>query len=287
MKQKRTPATPVKKSEQRAKAPTATPVPSRDDAALMLPLSVIHLDKNVREDASQDIEGLAQSIQDHGILNALTVTRREGKFWLVAGERRYRALMLLKATHAPVRFVQMDEKEAKTVQVLENIQRRDLDGVEEVRGVAQLLPFFDGNQSALARSIGRDPGYVNRCVRAAKLLSEAGYATPHRSLTKSMLFELADAKDPKKLLSQVGAGEVKSVKEAREKSGPIAGGRFGAEKAVQFRDFGDSGRWVLKVAYCPERTPQASREAIIAQLRDVLRRLEETQTPGPKLAGQQ
>lgn len=271
----------MKKKQPPAKKPKKKSVaviagPEKDPQAIRLPLSLIKQKGNVREKL-EGIEALAQSIKSHGLLQPLIVSKREGKFVLIAGARRYAALELLKETHASVQFRTTTEKEAKTVQLIENIQRQELTGKEEVLGVAELLPAFGGNQSALGQSIGREKSYVSRCIRAASFLKQMPVATSQLELSKSLLFQLADAEDPKKLWEQVQAGNVKTVKEAREKSGPVAGGRFGAEKAVQFRAIGDSGRFVFKVAFCPERTPQNTKTEILKMLRELIAKLEQSQ----------
>ena len=246
--------------------------PIKDEKSALFPISMISIDKNIRSNAG-DLSSLRESIRLHGLLQPIVITKKNGQFTLVAGARRLQCLNELKQTHAPVRFVTTDEREAKTLRLVENLIREELNGIDEVNAVAELLPHFEGNQSALARAISRDQPYVNRCVRAAKILSEVGYATSHTPLTKSLLFQMADAEDPKKAMEQIKSGDIKTVKEARQKSGPISGGRF-VEGAIQFRNTGESGRFSLRVNFDPERTPPETRGKIVDTLKALLQRLE-------------
>ncbi len=93
----------MKKRPKKAKnTPVLKPKdPSRDEQAMLLPLSMIRPAKNIREKL-EDIESLAESIRANGLLQPLIVCKRGGQFVLVAGQRRYKALQLLKQTHAPV-----------------------------------------------------------------------------------------------------------------------------------------------------------------------------------------
>lgn len=257
--------TKAKKTAPQKPRPTA---PAVDNRALVLPLSLIKPIKNIREKL-EGIESLAESIRANGLLQPLVVSKQKGQFLLLAGERRFRALLLLKETHAPVRILNADEKEAKAIQVIENIQRQELTPIEEIKAVGGLLPFFSGNQSALARCLGKDQSYVNRCVRAAKLLSEVNYAETHTPLTKTLLFQLVDTENPKELWNKIQAS---NVKPARDKSGPVAGGRF-VEGAIQYKDRG--GAFSLRLNYDVARTPKETRTKILETLRSLIKRIEQ------------
>lgn len=81
-----------------------------------------------------------------------------------------------------------------------------------MKAVAKLLPLFSGNQSALARALGKSQSYVSRCVRAAEIIK--GYATSHR-WTKSLLFEIVDSPNPQKALEQLSDQVKPTVQNAR------------------------------------------------------------------------
>jgi ParB/RepB/Spo0J family partition protein len=242
--------------------------PARDHQALILPLSVIKSQQNIRHTVSE-IDDLADSIKAHGLLQPLIVRKENGTFALIAGHRRFLALQKIGIREAPVRIQNVSEESVAILRLIENIQRKELSGFEEVSAVAKLLPMFDGNQSALARAIGKSQSYVNRCIRAADLAET--YATSH-SLTKSALFELADSERPDNVMAQAKSDSptVRDVRESRKPSGPIAGGRY-VRQAIQLRE--TSQAFSLRLNFHPERTPQETKEKMIETLENLLKRL--------------
>jgi len=254
--------------------------PARDPDALLLPINAITVTTNIRSELP-DLESLADSIKQHGILQALVVSKSPGGFELVAGARRLKAAEMAGLTDVPVRVLGASAEEIGVLRLLENLARADLDGPDEIRAVAALLPQFGGNQTALASAIGKDRTYVNKCCRAAEVLADSGCATSH-TLSKSLLFELAAAEDPHKLLDDIKSGAVKTVedtrrgkagKEPRARSGPIEGGRFVSD-AFKMRER-KNGVVNLKLNYCPDRTPERSKLAMLESLRRLVERLEQ------------
>lgn len=115
-----------------------------------LPLSQIKLSASQprRYFEPEKIEQLAQSIQAHGVLEPLLVRLvRDGKYEVVAGERRYRAAQLINLTEVPVIIRELDDREALQVALIENLQREDLNPVEETEGILQLLSLQLGGAS--------------------------------------------------------------------------------------------------------------------------------------------
>ncbi len=240
--------------------------PGRDHQALILPLSLIKVGENIRAEIG-NIEELAESIREYGLLQPLVVRKDGSAFTLIAGHRRLMALKHMGLKEAPVRIQVADENQAQVVRLIENIQREELSGAEEVMAVAKLLPMFDGNQSALGRAIGKSQSYVSRCIRAAEIAKT--YATSH-SLSKSALFELADSKQPVKADGKKPT--VREVREARNPSGPLSGGRY-VQQAVQFRQNDRTGAFNLRVNFAPDRTPQNEKVKIIEILENILKKV--------------
>jgi ParB/RepB/Spo0J family partition protein len=244
--------------------------PSRDPKAVIIQLDAISIPENIRSNP-EGIEELAASIAQSGLLQPLVLRKTVNGFELVAGQRRFAALRQLGATDAPARVINADQEQIAVLRLIENIQRQDLSGVDEVRAVSALLPLFDGNQSAVARAIGRDQSYVSRCVRAAHwILENPTYATSHSS--KSMLFELVEAKDPLELARSIQTGETNTISQARKRSGPVSGGRY-VEGAIQYRERSSGNAFSLRINFDQERTPSASREKIIETLETILAKL--------------
>ncbi|MEG2222823.1 MAG: ParB/RepB/Spo0J family partition protein, partial [Oscillospiraceae bacterium] len=104
---------------------------------------------------------LAESIRAHGILQPLTVRRRDGGgYELIAGERRLRAAGLAGLTAVPCLLSDVGEREASLLALVENLQRRDLHYLEEAAAIARLITDFSLTQEELARQLGRSPSAV-------------------------------------------------------------------------------------------------------------------------------
>ena len=121
--------------------------------------------KIFREDALQE---LSDSIRNHGILQPLSVRRVGTSYELIAGERRLRAAQLAGLTEIPCIVMSMDEKESGMAAMIENLQRQDLDFIEEARGIALLMEQWDMSQEGIARIIGKSQSAVANKLRLLK-----------------------------------------------------------------------------------------------------------------------
>ena len=107
-----------------------------------------------------DIDGLAQSISQNGILQPLTVRRTDDRFQLVAGERRLRAAKLLGMEFVPCIAVTMTERNSAVMALIENIQRRDLSVFDEAEAIARLIDFYGMTQEDAAVKLGKSQSSV-------------------------------------------------------------------------------------------------------------------------------
>ena len=121
----------------------------------------------------QELAELAQSIQALGILQPLTVRRREGGWELVAGERRLRAARLAGLTEVPCLSVQTDSQSSALLALVENLQRQDLDFWEEATALRLFLDSFHISQEEVARRLGKSQSAVANKLRLLKLDPEA------------------------------------------------------------------------------------------------------------------
>ena len=113
---------------------------------------------------------LALSIQEQGVLQPLVVSRRpDGCYDLIAGERRLRASKLAGLSDVPVIFRTVGEKEAFELALIENIQRQDLNPIEEAEAYQRLVTDHGYTQDALARRVGKDRTTVANALRLLKL----------------------------------------------------------------------------------------------------------------------
>ena len=127
---------------------------------------------------------LAESIRRHGILQPLTVRRREGGWELVAGERRLRAARLAGLTAVPCLEARVDDRESALLALVENLQRRDLHYFEEAAAIAAYLRQTGATQEEAAAQLGRSPSAVANKLRLLRLSDDCRKVLVEGGLTE-------------------------------------------------------------------------------------------------------
>lgn len=117
----------------------------------------------------EGLKELSESIKSYGILNPLTVRLRCGRYELVAGERRLRAARLAGLRELPCILLDVNMEDAGLIALVENLQRRDLNFIEEAMGINQLIRMFGMSQEEAARRIGKSQSAVANKLRLLKL----------------------------------------------------------------------------------------------------------------------
>ena len=115
------------------------------------------------------LESLAESIKTHGIVQPLLVRRQGDGFERIAGERRWRAAKLAGLTRVPVLVKDIADQNLLEIALIENIQREDLNPIEEAQAYKRLIENVGLTQEALATRIGRDRSYITNYLRLLKL----------------------------------------------------------------------------------------------------------------------
>ncbi len=137
--------------------------------------------KVFREEALQE---LANSIASHGILQPLSV-RRSGSFYeLVAGERRLRAARMAGLTEIPCIVMDMDQQESGVAAMVENLQRQDLDYIEEAQGISLLMQQWSMSQEQVAKMLGKSQSAVANKLRLLRHSDKVLDALRQASLTE-------------------------------------------------------------------------------------------------------
>ena len=112
---------------------------------------------------AQGLQELAASIRQYGVLQPLTVRKKAGFFELVAGERRLRAAGLSGLCEVPCLLVSVDDQDAGLLALVENLQRRDLDYLEQAEGLQRLMQEYHLTQEQAARRLGKSqPAVANK-----------------------------------------------------------------------------------------------------------------------------
>ena len=116
------------------------------------------------------LEELAESIAQHGLLQPITVRQLDsGYYQIIAGERRWRAARLAGLTEVPVRIIQADDRKAQELALVENLQREDLNPMEEARGYKVLMEEFGLTQESVSQSVGKSRPAVANALRLLNL----------------------------------------------------------------------------------------------------------------------
>ena len=154
-----------------AVAPVATPTPPTGASVRRVPLTQIQPSPlQPRKDfPPESLAELADSIREQGIVQPLIVRVVGGSFELIAGERRWRAAQLAGLTDAPVIERTATDREVLELALIENLQRENLNPVEEALGYAQLGEQFQLTQEEIAKKVGKSRAVVANALRLLKL----------------------------------------------------------------------------------------------------------------------
>ena len=140
----------------------------------------------------EQLDELCQSVRRHGVLQPLSVRRREGGYELICGERRLRAAQMAGLTEVPCILMRMDDMESGMAAMVENLQRQDLDFLEEAQGISRLMSAWNMSQEQTARLLGKSQSDIANKLRLLRhsepvllALREGGLTERHgRALLK-------------------------------------------------------------------------------------------------------
>ena len=153
------------------------------------------------------LEELTSSIREKGVMQPLLVrpTTDPNQFEIIAGERRWRASQRAGLTEVPVLVREVDDREALELAIIENVQRVDLNPLEEAMGYGQLIEQFEYTQQDLAQVIGKSRSHVANTLRLLRL--------PHRLLLRHLPFRLASNRPrfPRHRHAAVRAGQGRAL----------------------------------------------------------------------------
>jgi len=171
------------------------------------------------------LQELADSIKTHGVLQPLLVRAKpgvEGKFQIIAGERRWRASQKALLHEVPVIVKEMSDADAVEVALIENLQRADLNAIEEALGYQRLMNEFGHTQEKMATQLGKSRSHVANMVRLLNLPEGVQDFVRDGRLSAGHARALVTAKDPEYLAS-MAVGHGWSVRETEKQAAAEAG----------------------------------------------------------------
>ena len=141
---------------------------AEDSAYKLLPLHRVepNPDQPRQDFDEEELAALAESIRVHGVLQPLTVRETGGGYYqIIAGERRWRASRMAGLTDVPAIVIEADDKKAKELALIENLQRQDLDFIEEAGGISRLMELGGLSQEQAARLLGKSQSAIANKLR--------------------------------------------------------------------------------------------------------------------------
>ncbi len=153
-----------------------------------------------------DLEELTGSIREHGILQPILARPKPGAvgaFQIIGGERRWRAAQLAGLHEIPVLIREFDDRTAMAAALVENLQREDLNAIEEAEGYARLTEQFGLTQDALGKAVGKSRSHVANTLRLLNLSTHVRDLLRDGHLTAGHARALLTAAEPEKLANQI------------------------------------------------------------------------------------
>lgn len=139
-----------------------------------------------RKDFDQkSLEDLANSIEEYGLLNPITVTKVSGHYEILAGERRFRACRINGAKTIAAIVKSYDEKDVEVLSLIENVQREDLSAIEEATAYKKLIDAYGLTQDEVAKKMGKSRSYIANTIRLLKLNDQEKSALIDGSISSS------------------------------------------------------------------------------------------------------
>ena len=154
----------------------------------------------------EDILQLSESIKEHGVINPIIVRKLGDKYELVAGERRYKANILAGNDNIPAIIMDVNDKESSEIAVVENIQRRDLNAIEEAISYKRILDIGYMTQEQLAQKMGKSQSAIANKIRLLKLSDDVQDALMKKQISERharSLLKLSSQQKQNEMLNRI------------------------------------------------------------------------------------
>jgi ParB family chromosome partitioning protein len=191
--------------------------------------------------APEELEALAQSVKENGILQPILVRPHDklgGHFEIVAGERRWRAAQLAQLHEVPIIVRSLDDRSTLEIALIENVQREDLTPLEEAEGYARLMSEFDYTQETLAERIGKSRSAIANLLRLRGLPEAVRAMITDGRLSVGHARALIGAADPLALAQEIVAKDlnVRQAESLVKKQKPDAARKKSGAGAAPVKD---------------------------------------------------
>lgn len=195
------------KSSGRTAGGTAKSVSVREDAS---DSGIAYIDINdIKPNTNQPrksfdeekLRELAASIEEHGLIQPIVLRRAKAGYEIVAGERRWRAARLIGIKELPCIIRELSDEENMLLAIIENMQREDLNPIEEAEGIEQMMDTYGLTQEQVSKSLGKSRPYIANSLRLLKLSEEVKGHVAGGTLTSGHARALAAIRDTEKQIA--------------------------------------------------------------------------------------
>ncbi|OIQ37912.1 MAG: chromosome partitioning protein ParB [Roseobacter sp. MedPE-SW] len=188
---------------------TSAEVQTPRNAEVLVPIEkvVANPDQPRRQFLQEDLDDLTASIKEKGVLQPLIVRPRDGDFYeIVAGERRWRAAQAAQLHEVPVLIRDYSDVEMMEVAIIENIQRSDLNAMEEAQSYKQLMERFGHTQEKMAEALGKSRSHIANLVRLLHLPEDVRALVNDRKLSAGHARALITSDNASELAQKIVKG---------------------------------------------------------------------------------
>lgn len=175
---------------------------------LDIPISsiIINPDQPRKTFQNNELEELSSSIREFGVIQPIIVKKQGSQYHLIAGERRIRASILAGLDKIPAICREADEKEMALIAIVENVQREDLNYIEEALAYKSLMDDYGLGQAEIAKRVGKQQSTISNKIRLLSLPDEIRYALTENRLSERharALLRIQDGEQRKKILDKI------------------------------------------------------------------------------------
>jgi len=236
------------------------------------------IDPSARQPRNQlgDLSDLTASIKEKGLLEPILVRPVEGRYEIIAGERRYRASKKLKLKEIPCIEMDVEESEAMEISLIENIQRKDLDVFEEADGIKALADIYGYNHQQVADKIGKSRSTITETMNLSKIPFEIRkMCKEYEIYSRTTLIEISKQKtleDMYHLITEIKERDLKR-EDTRELSKKIKGDEPRARRFVYNYRGKAPNFYKLRIEF---KKQDVNKSDIIVILEEILNKLKKT-----------
>ena len=233
------------------------------------------IDPSARQPRNElgDMKDLIASIKEKGILEPILVRPVEGRYEIIAGERRFRASKKLRLKEIPCIEMDVEDSEAMEISLIENIQRKDLDVFEEAEGLKALSEIYKYNHAEIAEKIGKSRSTITETLNLTKIPFETREKCREYGISsRTTLIEISKQKfveDMEKLVTQIAERDLKR-EDTRDLSKKIKGSEGKVKRFVYNYRSSTPEYYKLRIEF---KKQDVKKEEIIRILEDILDKL--------------